>query len=181
MTVKRGIVLCTLALVLVAGAMASYVFIASQDDAIADTLDRLAAYEAVIATQPQLQAELERVRQQSASLTGLVPGTSAALAAASIQNDVRTIASRIGGDVRSTQNLPPTVIESFEKVEIACDLTVPMNRLTDLLYQVEAHTPYLFLDRITMEVPESVSPRAGSAQTRVDIHFVVRGYRWVGA
>jgi hypothetical protein len=55
-----------------------------------------------------------------------------------------------------------------------------MNRLKDLLYQLEAHTPYLFLDRIAVEVPQNTPPQAQTAQPRVDIQFVARGYRWVG-
>jgi general secretion pathway protein M len=180
MIAKRAIAIGALAVLLLGAAISVYAVAAASKQATEEALDRLSAYQSAIATRPQLEAQLERLRQQSGSLIGLVPGASAPLAAASIQNDVRTMALQVGGELRSTQNLPPSRVESFEKIEVHCDATVPMNRLKDLLYEIEAHTPYLFLDRLSMEVPQDVSPRPDSMQLRVDIQFVVRGYRWVG-
>ena len=181
MTAKRAMASGLVVLFLLGGGGSLYFAAASQSEDILQALDRLAAYEATISSQPELEAQLESIRQQSASLAGLINATTAALAAASMQNDVRSIASQIGGEVRSTQNLPPSALDSFEKIEIACEVTLPRNRLKDLLYQIESHTPYLFLDRINVEVPQNLLPRGERAQPRVDIQFVVRGYRWVGA
>src|SRR5262245_52176230 len=134
-----------LAVLLAAGGALAYLVAISQNDAIEQTVERLAAYEATISTQSEFEAQLKSVQQQSASLAGLVTGGSAALAAASIQNDVRTIASQVGGEVRKAQNLPTITANSFEKVEIAYEVSLPLNRLKDFLYQIESHIPYLFL------------------------------------
>ena len=181
MTATRAIVLGLAALLLFAGGASAYFAVVSQNEAIEQALDRLATYEGTIETRPALEAQLESIRQRSASLAGLVSATSAALAAASMQNDVKAIASQVGGEVRSTQSLPPSTLDSFEKIEIACEVSLPMNRLKDLLYQIETRTPYLFLDRIVMEVPQTVSRPAGPSQPRIELQFVVRAYRWVGA
>jgi len=180
MTARHAVALGLVASLLLGGGTSAYFVVVSQNEAIEQALGRLAAYEATISSQPQLETQLEGVRQQSASLAGLVAGTSAALAAASIQNDVRAIASRVGGEVRSTQNLPSSTVDSFEKIEIASEVNLPLSRLKDLLYQIEAHTPYLFLDRITIEVPQNSSRPAERTQPRINIQFVVRGYRWAG-
>jgi len=179
MTASRAFIAIVM-LVFMAGTGASLLFSRWEAAEIEQSLDRLAGYEAAIAARPQLEAELKRVQQESASLAGLVTGASAPLAAANMQNAVRTVVGRSGGEIRSSQNLPPSSADGFEKIDIAYDVTLPMNRLKDLLYQLETATPFLFLDRLNLETQQNLSQRPDGTQPQIDIHFVARGYRWVG-
>jgi len=179
MTTSRTFIAIVM-LVLIAGAAALFFYWRSEAADIEQSLERLAGYEAAVAARPQLEAELKRVQQESASLAGLVSGASAPLAGANMQNAVRTIVGRSGGEIRSSQNLPPSSADGFEKIEIAYDVTLPMNQLRDLLYQLETAAPFLFLDRFNLETQQNLSQRPDGTQPQIDIHFVARGYRWVG-
>ena len=152
-------------------------FVSGQED-LEQSLDRLSSYRAIIATRPQVEAEATRLQQSVQSLPGLIPGENASQAAAAIQNEIRTIVAGIGGEVRSSQNLPPSTGDGFEKIEVSCDITLPLNRLPDFLYRLETHTPYLFFDQIEIETPQNLPTAAQGSAQRIDLHGTVRGYRW---
>lgn len=145
-------------------------------------LKLLADYKSAIGNRAGLEAELAQLQQQGRSASGLVEGNSPALAAARLQNDIRTIVESNGGQVRSTQNLPASSINAFEKVDVACDLSIPMSRLKDIVYQLETHTPYLFIDKIDIRMPENWQPAdENAAAPNLEVRWVVSGYRWVGS
>src|SRR5690349_12841793 len=128
---KRRVLLLAGSVLLLLGAGGSAVLhlLNSQESDMQQSLNRLATYEATMAARPQLEGELTKIQKESASLAGLVPGASTALATATVQNDVRAIVTGVDGEVRTSQNQPPSVDQGFEKIEIAYDFTVPLNRL----------------------------------------------------
>jgi hypothetical protein len=111
---------------------------------------------------------------------GIRVNSTSPLAAANMQNEIRVIVSQASGEIRSSQNLPPAVTEGFEKIEIAYDIALPMNRVSQLIYQLETHTPYLFVDRVDLEAPQNASPRSENVVPRIEAHWIIRGYRWKG-
>lgn len=153
-----------------------------QREARDQSLRLLSAYKTALAIRPSLETSLSQLQQQGRSASGLVEGNSPALAAARLQNDIRTIVESSGGEVRSTQNLPVSNTNSFEKIDIGCDLSVPMSRLKDIVYQIETHTPYLFIDKVDIRMPENwQSADENMPAPKLEIRWVVSGYRWVGS
>lgn len=145
------------------------------------SLRLISAYKNIVESRPTLEAELATLEQQRRSASGLIEGDSAALAAARLQNEIRTIVERHGGEIRSTQNLPVSTDSSFEKIDIGCDLSIPMTGLKSVIYQIETHTPYLFIDKVDIRMPENWQPADENAiAPKLEVRWVVSGYRWVG-
>jgi hypothetical protein len=165
---RRGLALVVVGVAIAGGIVTAIAAVSQPDrDSIEQSLD-------------QIETELKRLQQEAGSLQGLVPGANAPLAAANMQNEIRVIVSQAGGEIRSSQNLPPAVTEGFEKIEIAYDIALPMNRVSQLIYQLETHTPYLFVDRVDLEAPQNASPRSENVVPRIEAHWIIRGYRWKG-
>ncbi len=169
-----------LAWVLVLGPLADILFGRSEE--LDHSLDLLARYETVAAARPQVEAELHNMQLRNAAMSGLVEGNTAALAAAAVQSDVKAIVEKYGGSVLSSQNMPSSVTDNFERIEIQYDLTLPPGSLKKVIYQIETHTPYLFIDSVNMRMPENWGlQNADTVPPAMEIQFLVRGYRWVGS
>lgn len=151
-----------------------------QADAIATSENALMRYRAAIGRRAVTEATLRELQQQGAAVSGILEGASTALAAARLQNDLRSIVEANGGEIRTMSNRPPSTEADFEKVAIECDLTLPMNHLKSLTYQIETHTPYLFVDNADIRMPENWQLQGGVAP-RLEIRWVVSGYRWAGS
>jgi general secretion pathway protein M len=163
--------------VVLIGPLANILF--GESDDVKHSLAVLARYEALAEARPQVQADLQAMQQRYAAISGLVEGNSTALAAAQVQSDVKSIVERNGGTVLSSQNGPTSLKDNFEKVEIQYDLTLPPANLKNVIYQIETHTPYLFLDNVNMRMPENWGLEDRDAvPPAMEVQFVVRGYRW---
>ncbi len=142
----------------------------------------LSRYKALEDARPQVEAELRAMQQRNAAMSGLVEGNSAALAAAAVQSDIKAIVESNGGSVLSTQNMPSKVADGFEKIEIEYDLSLPLSSLKNVIYQIETHTPYLFIDDVTIRMPEGWMPESvDTPAPALEVQWLIRGYRWVGA
>ena len=142
----------------------------------------LGRYQALEDARPQVEAELREMQQRNAAMSGLIEGNSAALAAAAMQSDIKTIIESNGGSVLSTQNMPSKIADGFEKIEIQYDLSLPLGSMKNVIYQIETHTPYLFIDHVTMRMPEGWQPEnVDTPAPALEVQWLIRGYRWVGA
>lgn len=182
---RRGIALLTLgaafctacALVIVPAVLA---FRAQSDD-IALALHQLAVYRAEAGTRPALERELKEARQRLSSVPGQIAGTNAPLAQAVLQNDVKTIVDRAGGNILSAQIIPATKANGFETIAIQYDLVVPITRLVGLTYAIESHTPYLFIGDADISTPQVWQPGdTPMPEPKLEVRWTIRGYRWVG-
>jgi general secretion pathway protein M len=136
----------------------------------------LAAYRAKIGARSALEADLDTVKRQLAATDTLLHGESTALAAASMQNLVKELVERRGGQVRSAQTLPPVVSGGLEKITVQYELTIPLGSLKAVGYELETGTPYLMLD--AAEVRPEVSGGSG-APANLHVQWTVHGYREV--
>jgi hypothetical protein len=144
--------------------------------------DEIARMLQAAARKPELEARLQRIRQREPGMKGAVTGATAALAAAALQNDVRQIVGANGGEIRSTQNLPSLQVGEWERIAIRYDLVVPMERLPQLLRQLESHVPYLLLDEVSVRAPEGTSPEPQpGGDVKLAVRWDVRAYRSTGA
>lgn len=146
-----------------------------------EALSHLATYRAEIAQRPELESELGVMRRQVSSSPGIIMDRSAALAAARLDGEVKSLTEANGGVVHSSQILPKRKAQGFDVIAIEYDLTVPESRLKDLAYAVETHTPYLLIDDARI-LATSQDPSNGT-QPRdqpLEVQWTVRGYRWTG-
>ena len=80
------------------------------------------------------------------SQAGYLTGDSETLVAAELQNLVRTIVERNGGRLESTQILPPVNEAAFRRVTLRVRMSVGVEGLFRILYDLESMLPYLFVD-----------------------------------
>ena len=139
-------------------------------------IDQLAAYRAEIASRPLVEARFKDALKRSSTAPGLLHAANAALGAAEVESDFKSIVSANGGEIRSSQILPATKANGYEIVSIEYDLTAPMSRLRDLTYAVETHDPYLFIDDETISA--SQSSQSPAMDFTLELRWTLRAYRW---
>ena len=182
---QRGLALLVLAIAIIVAWLVLFHpllnIITGESDEVDSSLNLLARYQALEAARPQVEAELRQMQERNAAMSGLVEGKSAALAAAAVQADIKIIVESNGGTILSTQNIPPTAADGFEKIEIQYDISLPLGSVKNIIYQIETHMPYLLIDSVNMRMPENwrVSDPNTPAPA-MEAQWVVRAYRWVG-
>lgn len=167
-----------LAVALIAAAIA-FIYDDQREDA-ADNLRQLAAYNGEIQAQPKVTAAYAELKARIASMPGLVHAGSGAPAAAQVETAVKQIVESSGGELRSSQTLASTQANGFEIVQVECDLTVPASRLRDLIYAVETHRPYLFIDTADITAPMSWDTKS-NAEPMYEVRWGLSAYRWMAA
>jgi hypothetical protein len=151
-------------------------------EALARSTRLLAGYLRSAAMRGALEAQLQQLTQEGASPKGFVDGATTTLAAAKLQGEIKQIIENNHAEIRSTQNLPSSTTNGFEKVEIRYDIAVSMSALEPLLHQLETHAPYLFIDHVDIQAPDSLSGAApGTSDPKLTVRWDIRGYRRAGA
>jgi Type II secretion system (T2SS), protein M subtype b len=151
---------------------------AAQSDEMQESLRQLGFYRAEIASRPKLEAELAALNTQGASVPGVLPGDSTALAQAALQSQIKTLIEANKGQLRSIQMLPPTQKGGFEVVAAQCDVELPMSALKDLAAAIGAHMPYLFIDDASIGAPQIEPDQANARPPTLDLRWTMHGYRW---
>lgn len=137
----------------------------------------LANYRAVASLRPNLESQLAELQKQSKSIPGLVAENALAAATAKIQGDVRSMIQSQGGQIRSTQNLPPATVNGFDKIDVRYDFAIPTNRLRELIYLIDTHVPFLVIDAVQMRVSENSQVNNPSTPPpNMDVRWTVTAY-----
>jgi hypothetical protein len=154
---------------------------AAQASDIRDSEEQIAAYQAEVGQRPQLEERLQALRQSAQSVPGLLTGTSAALAQAQLQSDMKGLIERNGGTLLSAQLLPPARANGFDVVSISYDMTVPLGRFRSLIYAVETHTPFYFVNDADFIMPPNWRPgNPQNADPAMEVRWTIHAYRWSG-
>jgi hypothetical protein len=144
-------------------------------------LAQLAAYRAQEARRPALAARLAALQEGAKSVPGLLTASNAALAQAELQSDMKELIDRNGGSLLSAQLLPPTQVKGFDSVSIEYDLTIPLGRFSSLVYAVETHTPYYFVDSADFVMPPNWHPNPQGLNPAMEMRWTIHAYRWRGS
>jgi general secretion pathway protein M len=140
----------------------------------------LQRYRALAAQRPRLEQELARQQKAEVASIAYLRGESDALASAALQDQVRAIITRAGGELRSTQILPvePAGPEtSVRRASLRLQLAVDVAGLQQLLYELETSEPYLFVDDINIRERRLRRLRDEEGEAPVlDVSLEVSGY-----
>ncbi len=143
----------------------------STNEATQHVFEQLARYGQLSKTYPNRKAQLQRLDRQQASSGIYLAGETDALAAAALQEDVRTKIERNGGKLRSIQILPVKSDGEFKQVSVRVQATATLGSLARILHALESGKPYLFIDNL--DVKNRRSRKATKAQQE-DPELVVR-------
>ena len=147
---------------------------------IAQSQTLLQRYQALAAERPQLEERVAAQREATVTSAAYLEGESDALAGAALQDQVRTIIARAGGELNSTQILPVAPAgpdNSVRRASLKLQLTVDIEGLQQLLYELETAEPYLFVDDLIIRERRLRRLRDGAGEElMLDVSFEISGY-----
>lgn len=140
----------------------------------------LQRYEALAQQRPLLNDRLAEQEERAASAAGYLQGPSDALAAAELQDRVKSVIEAAGGELRSTQILPaeqPEADLGVRRTTLRVHFVVTIEGLEESLYELETGQPYLVIDDVTVR-QERVRRRRSEprAQPMLDVSLQLFGY-----
>jgi len=146
-----------------------------------EALAQLAAYRAQDAQRPALAERLAALQEGAKSVPGLLTASSAELAQAQLQSDMKQLIDKNGGSLLSAQLLPPTKVKGFDSVSIEYDVTIPLSNFSSLVYAVETHVPYYFVDSADFVMPPNWRPTSPIQDPSMEMRWTIHAYRWRGS
>lgn len=106
-----------------------------------------------------------------------LPPEGPGLAAARLQKRVKAVVAAAGGQLLSTQNLPPEAAGRFKRVTVNVKMRGSTEVLADVLYRLESATPLLFVDNLLVTSRITRVRRAKPRGTAVlEVRFDLSGY-----
>lgn len=145
---------------------------------IAQQQETLFRYQRAAQEFPARQKELAALKQQQAKADDFLEGASDTLIAAQIQNRVKTLANTAKTELKSSQVLPAESDGKLKRIAIRDQISATTAGLLALFHDLEAQSPSLFLDNVTLQVqPMALRGRSnpGNGDT-IDVQFDVYGY-----
>ena len=115
-------------------------------DNISQLQDRLQRYENMLSMREDLEARLQQIKQDTSIDAYYLQQSSSVLAAADLQQRVKSAVENNGGNLISTQILPVDNEGMFSKVAIRVQMTGDTEVLQKTLYDLESARPLLFID-----------------------------------
>lgn len=149
----------------------------AQQTRILRATELLERYEKALDSEPNLRAEIEKLRKSDGSPDPFLKGDSSQIIAANLQNRIQTLVADEPGDIRSIQVLPETEEEGFEKIGLRVTLTAGIPTMQKIFYDIEASVPALFIDNLDVRTNIRRRRRNTESTNRVQIRFDVFGYR----
>jgi general secretion pathway protein M len=140
----------------------------------------LQRYEALAQQRSLLADRLAEQQERAASAAGYLQGPSDALAAAQLQDRVKSVIETAGGELRSTQILPAEPLEAdlgVRRTTLRVHFVVTIEGLETTLYELETGQPYLIIDEVTVR-QERVRRRRNEPgeHPMLDVSFELFGY-----
>lgn len=151
------------------------------DAAIEDATTRLVRYSRVVGMRDGLQAKGVQVKALEAS-HHFLKSASPTLAAAELQELVKTILDANGGKLNSFSPLAYKDEGAYRQIPVALQLNAPLSGVKAMLYALESARPYLFVDNLSIRAPYNVGARLDpSTEPELNVQFNVTGYAMKGA
>jgi hypothetical protein len=129
----------------------------------------LEKYIKLIAEKPDLEKQLESLKEErKADDSKIIEAQTLSIAAATLQETVKTLITGRGGSITSERVEKPDVLGNFKVINVSIDAILPDTRaLSDLLYGVETRTPYLIIKEVDTRVRNFRDPKELMVKIRV--------------
>lgn len=177
----------TLALLILLGALfGSYrLIVAPVVDAHETAAQSIERSQMLLERYQLLAAQRDKLTRHIAARERIADGSAAyfdaptdALAAAAVQDHVGSVIARAGGELHSTQVLASKPVEGvagISRSRLMLNLSVDIEGLERLLYDLESDEPYLFIEEITIQTQ---TRHDDPQQRRLTVTLEVYGYAW---
>lgn len=123
------------------------------------------------------EAELAQLKKRQMTSGGFLEGTNESIAAARLQERLKTSLDAVKGELKSTQILPLREEANFRRVTVRAQISVSIGALQRTFYDLESSSPFLFLDNIIVRARTTTSDREKEPSDPVlDVSFDLSGY-----
>jgi general secretion pathway protein M len=153
------------------------VYAAYADDvaAIAQLEHALARYRSASQDLPALERQLLDIERQPTAQAGYLAGSDVDIAAATLQDHLKRLIRRAGGEIKSSLVLPNRMESARHRIGARTQIVASLAPLQRILHDIETMTPLLFVD--ALEVRVISRPRQpADEEPLLDIRFDVSGF-----
>lgn len=151
---------------------------------------RLASYDLEIvrsrlaasaASLPELRERRSRMTAVAQGASGLLEGASVAIAAANLQTGLRGTIERMGGLIRSSQNIEPRQESGLLRIGVALEFRATCDGIARILQEIEYGASLIVVDRLSLRHPDGGNqPSPTTAEVSLQARIEVAGF-WRGA
>ena len=146
-------------------------------DAIAQTKDNITRYSRISIQVEALRLVVDELETADSLDRYVLAQASEPLAAAALQDRVKSVVTSSGGTLTSTQVLPTVVEQGFKRVIVNVRMAVTVDALQRVLYELENNLPYLLVDDIViLSRGARKRRRKATAVDSLDVRFNLYGY-----
>jgi general secretion pathway protein M len=148
-------------------------------DLYADRADRIDALRARAAREAALIEALPSLQKQAQILSraptrAVLPGNSDAIAGATLQEQVQSMAGGVNAQLTSIETLPAEQVGAYRRIGVRVELSAQLAVVIELLRAIEDAQPSMLVDDIRLTATP-VSPQ--NAQLPLDAAFTVYAFR----
>jgi len=135
----------------------------------------LEKYIQLISEKPHLEKSLALLRnERKADDSKLIEGQTLSLAAAQLQEMVKTTITGRGGTISSERVGKPEDLGNFKVISVSVDAVIPdVRALSEIIYSIEARTPYLIVKELDTRVRNYRDPR--DLMVKLDVEAITAG------
>jgi len=113
-----------------------------------DLLFRLKRSKQIASKKDYIEENIEQIKAQFKKQNYFSTRDTVALASADIQRFIKSTISKAGGQLTSTQVLPSSNKDGFNKITVKVRMSADVNALRDILYEIEASTPIMIVEQL---------------------------------
>ncbi|MBI5634041.1 MAG: hypothetical protein HZA15_11245 [Nitrospirae bacterium] len=134
-------------------------------------LKLLAKYGALIAEKPLIEKQISTLKaSRKSDDSKLIEGQTPSLAAAALQETVKSIVVAKGGTISSERVSKPEELGKFKVITVSIDAVLPATTaLSDILYSIETRTPNLIVKELDTRVRNPYAKGQKDLMVRMDI------------
>jgi general secretion pathway protein M len=121
---------------------------------------------------PAIQARVAELHRIGLQQAGYLDGQNETLAAAALQERLKSLVLREGGQFKSAQILPVKTADKARRLTVRGQMVLGLPALQHVIYELEASTPFLFVDNLDIRAVTN-SQKAGwtDGETPLDVHM----------
>lgn len=128
-----------------------------------ETKDNLAftlkKYEQILAGKDAIVGNISAIKQQYEEQSYFNDQDTSALASAQMQEFIKQAIVQAGGQLSSTQVLPPNTKDKFSRITVSVRMTGNIEVLRAVLYKLESSAPLIVIDQLDIRPMRSVRNR----------------------
>jgi general secretion pathway protein M len=160
---QRWLAVSLLAFVVLLVGLIIIVPIISKGLELHETKDNLAftlkKYEQILAGKDAIVGNISAIKQQHEEQGYFNNQGTSALASAQMQEFIKQAIVQAGGQLSSTQVLPPNTKDKFSRITVSVRMTGNIEVLRAVLYKLETSTPLIVIDQLDIRPMRSVRNR----------------------